>query len=454
MLEGKHTNGHLPQGLKPQQDDDLNKASGKKPSIRRWSEGTVIDGTSGEEEEEEEEEEEGGDAQHEQKPKKKMKIKFVPHRGFAITVEKHHLQTDDKPKGAHGYTPRKGSKDKSQDDILGAHGYTPRKKSQDDAYEGVEEIQGHSLQSTSKAAFMDDEHIQHEKTLHMTAGLYGDEDPCGMEDCKPKKTTKMKLLHMVRRSSKEDMLDDSSLQKKKSSFSAEELDLGELNGMEDCKPKNSKYKGPIPRKPKAANGHSEPFGFKQASSGDFAEDDISQTGKDVMRPGEMYDSGQDEVESCKPKKPLKLKGFRKHKAKSKSMDLEYEDPPGATSSDYLSEAAKAEWLAAQMDEHAAAGLEDDSEEGDTDSLMEWWYTVEQWDEVPSDDEDKIIKEDESKSFTVLADKVHRGLRVFNKVFTERAEVLWQSILMLHAIADDISNFHHKAKIAGITGGTT
>jgi len=37
---------------------------------------------------------------------------------------------------------------------------------------------------------------------------------------------------------------------------------------------------------------------------------------------------------------------------------------------------------------------------------------------------------------------------------ERAEVLWQSIIRLHAIADDISEFHQKAKIAGITGGTT
>lgn len=59
-----------------------------------------------------------------------------------------------------------------------------------------------------------------------------------------------------------------------------------------------------------------------------------------------------------------------------------------------------------------------------------------------------------RSFTILADKVSRGLRVFNKVFTERAEVLWQSVITLHTIADDINNFHHKAKIAGITGGTT
>uniref|UniRef100_A0A3Q4MBB0 Uncharacterized protein n=1 Tax=Neolamprologus brichardi TaxID=32507 RepID=A0A3Q4MBB0_NEOBR len=59
-----------------------------------------------------------------------------------------------------------------------------------------------------------------------------------------------------------------------------------------------------------------------------------------------------------------------------------------------------------------------------------------------------------RSFTILADKVHGGLRVFNKVFTERAEVLWQDIIKLHAIADNINEFHQKAKIAGITGGTT
>lgn len=54
----------------------------------------------------------------------------------------------------------------------------------------------------------------------------------------------------------------------------------------------------------------------------------------------------------------------------------------------------------------------------------------------------------------MAEKVERGLRLFNKVFTEQAEVLWEAIISLHALADDISEFHHKAKIAGISGGTT
>ncbi|XP_008303407.1 uncharacterized protein LOC103375002 isoform X2 [Stegastes partitus] len=439
VFEGKHVNGHSPHESK---DGDINKkSSGKKHSIRRWSEGTALDDSTGEEEA-------GGEGQHEEKTKKKMKIKFVSRRGFAISVEK----TNDEPKGAHGYSPRKASKEKSPDEVFGAHGYSPREKSQD--LEHIEEMKGQSLQSTSKAAFMDDEHLQ--RTHRFSPGLNGDEDAYGMQDCKPKKPAKKKLPHLVHRSSKESMLDDASPQKKKSSFSADELDNEELNTMEDCKPK-FKHKAPlpVPRKPRTTDGPSEApglgYGVPQQASSDLFADEAT-TGKDFMSPGEMYDSEEDELDSCKPKKTSKLKGFKKQKAKSKAMQLECEDPPGATSGDYLSEAAQAEWLAAQMDERAMAGMEDDDEDGDTDSLMEWWYTVEQWDELPSDDED--IKEDESKSFTILADKVHRGLRVFNKVFTERAEVLWQSIIMLHAIADDISDFHHKAKIAGITGGTT
>ncbi|XP_028261580.1 uncharacterized protein LOC114435853 isoform X2 [Parambassis ranga] len=415
--EGKHVNGH-----QDSKDDDLGKKSnGKKNSIiRRWSEGTVLDDSTGEEEQ-------AGDGPHDEKRSRKMKIKFVPHRGFAISLKK----PNEEPKGAHGYTPRKGSKDKTfaDDEEFGACGYTPRKKSQDDAFEDVEEIKSR-LHSTSQAAFMDDEHFQ--KTH--CSGPHGDEDEYGVQDCKPKKPSKMKLPRVGRRSSQENMLDDRSPSKKKGSFSAEELDDEDLA---DVKMKPHKNTAPV-RTPRQQTGSN---GTQQASA------------DELMGAADMYDSEQEELDSCKPK-PSKLKGLIIPKSKSKDMQLEFDDPPGATSADYLSEAAKAEWLAAQMDERAMAGLDDEEEEGDTDSLMEWWYTVEKWDEVPSDEEEKTIKEDESKSFTILADKVHNGLRVFNKVFTERAEVLWQSIITLHTIADDISNFHQKAKIAGITGGTT
>ncbi|KAK2862927.1 hypothetical protein Q5P01_002460 [Channa striata] len=429
LPEEKLMNGHLPQESK----------------------GKVLDDSACEEED--------GEAMHEEakshgfKGKKKMKIKFVPQRGFTITVQK-----SGEPKGAYGYTPRKGSKEKESQkgEDFSAHGYNPRKKSQDNVFEDVEGIKASNLQSTSKATFMDEAYLQ--KSHNFSPGLNGDEETFGMENCKPKKQTKMKLL-LGRQRSKEDMLDDNSSWKKKSSISAEEFDDDELNGIEDGKPKIFKHKGPVPLprtfKSNCEKTEQNELGFShhtpQHVSSDEFEDEI--TGKDFMSPGEINDNSDDELEDYNLKKPSKLKGFKKSKAKSKAMYLEDEDPPGATSSDYLSEAAKAEWLAAQKDEEAIAGMEDEDEDGDTDSLMEWWHTVEQWDEMLSEDEDDFMK-DESKSFKILADKVHRGLRVFYKVFTERAEVLWQSIFILHAIAEDIGNFHQKAKIAGITGGTT
>ncbi|XP_014882655.1 apolipoprotein L6-like isoform X2 [Poecilia latipinna] len=203
------------------------------------------------------------------------------------------------------------------------------------------------------------------------------------------------------------------------------------------KHKKSKYKIHLPHKSKASHG------LKEGSTDD------EMTEKDMKSHEEEYDEDPDEIEMLKLKKPFKFKVSKKHKHQSKKNQSEA--PPV----EHLSEAAKAAWEAAQMDEQAAAGEEEDEEEdGDTDSLLEWWYTVEKWDELPSDEEDAAVKEDESKSFTVLADKVERGLRLFNKVFTEQAEALWESIISLHALADDINEFHHKAKIAGISGGTT
>ncbi|XP_059361769.1 apolipoprotein L6-like [Carassius carassius] len=126
---------------------------------------------------------------------------------------------------------------------------------------------------------------------------------------------------------------------------------------------------------------------------------------------------------------------------------------------HLSDAAKAEWLSAQMDirrlkvQEEEQKREEKDDEGDTDSLMEWWNTVESWDQVPPD-EAISTKEEETILFKVVADKVHHGIRMYLKLFMERAELLYQHVLILYSIADELSNFHHNAKIANITGGTT
>lgn len=89
---------------------------------------------------------------------------------------------------------------------------------------------------------------------------------------------------------------------------------------------------------------------------------------------------------------------------------------------------------------------------DVDNLMEWWNTVENWEDTPQF-EDMTPKE-EAKAFAVTADKVQKGIRVFNKLFSERAESLWQHVIDLNSIADGLDKFNKNTKIAQITGGST
>ncbi|XP_051943973.1 E3 ubiquitin-protein ligase RBBP6-like isoform X3 [Hippocampus zosterae] len=89
---------------------------------------------------------------------------------------------------------------------------------------------------------------------------------------------------------------------------------------------------------------------------------------------------------------------------------------------------------------------------DMEGLMEWWNNVESWEDTPQD-EDMSDKE-EAKAFAVTAEKVQKGIRVFNKLFSERAESLWQHVIDLNGIADGLDKFNKNTKIAQITGGST
>ncbi|KAK7910374.1 hypothetical protein WMY93_015058 [Mugilogobius chulae] len=114
-------------------------------------------------------------------------------------------------------------------------------------------------------------------------------------------------------------------------------------------------------------------------------------------------------------------------------------------------AAMAGWLAARMDEinrEREAEQEEEEEDGDTDSLLEWWDTVEQWEQVPSTGN----RQEEHRIFLSVISKERRALSVYFRVFTECAEVLWQSVVILHQLADDIRKYHRGAVIASIGGG--
>ncbi|XP_077399887.1 uncharacterized protein LOC144034748 isoform X2 [Vanacampus margaritifer] len=372
-------------------DDNLqNKRMAMKESTGRWhSQETMFDDSIGEEEAAARAQMGEPDA-YTSKGKKKLKMKFTPQKGF-------NSSRAEEPQGAYGYTPNKDSKDRQKQVLGGADIW------------------------------------QQEPNFRDTAEI--------------------KRLHSI---SQEDV---SVFHTRQKSLSAERLDYEALNAADDYTGKKNKFKPPVPLPRKAkptlsspGPGESGTFGHAACAQPSCAddwpdEDDVVLSGKQHGDPLVDYNYKQDELGLSKQKKG-KRKVFRKHKAKKKTWDGSVED----VAVNQLSEAAQAEWLAAQKDERVAAGLEDSEGDGDTDSLMEWWNTVERWDEVASDEEAKQL--DESDSFTVLADKVNRGLQVFNKVFTERAEIFWQHVMKLHALADHLSTFHQKAKAAGITGSTT
>ncbi|XP_026005953.1 apolipoprotein L1 isoform X2 [Astatotilapia calliptera] len=85
-------------------------------------------------------------------------------------------------------------------------------------------------------------------------------------------------------------------------------------------------------------------------------------------------------------------------------------------------------------------------------LMEWWETVEQWKESPQHKD--MTEKEEAKAFALTAEKLQKGIRVFNKLFTDRAESLWQHVIDLNGIADGLDKFSKNTKIAQITGGST
>ncbi|XP_060940203.1 apolipoprotein L1 [Limanda limanda] len=85
-------------------------------------------------------------------------------------------------------------------------------------------------------------------------------------------------------------------------------------------------------------------------------------------------------------------------------------------------------------------------------LMEWWNTVEQWEDAPQVED--MTEKEEAKAFALTADKVQKGIRVFNKLFSERAESLWMHVISLNTLADGLDKFNKRTKIAQITGGST
>ncbi|KAL0970090.1 hypothetical protein UPYG_G00237020 [Umbra pygmaea] len=407
-------------------------------------------------------EEDGHDEATHFKRNKQLKIKFVPRRGFAIINEK---RSHSEPKGALGGIPRRSSSmlhAQSLDEPNGACGYTPNNETKENNLDEHGGGCGYSPNMENKV-FLDDDFDEKASGSIFTNETV-EQHQNRMEDCKPKKSFKFKVQHLNRRRSgagssqpdpprtslEDGFLDSNVPQKGADLFYVGKMD-GEQNVIEDCKPKKtSKLKKAFASRRKSApvqemfhensDNVSDWYSPRRPSHQGLLYSDTPQWTPDLFAAGlTAEDYEEDDLA---------------HSKLNRERDGGIiDEPPGATSSDYyLSEAAEAEWRSAQMDARFSQGLVDEEPDGDTDSLMEWWNTVEQWDELVSDDEKE--KEDQTRSFIQLEEKVERGMRVFNKLFTERAEVLWQYVILLKGLADDIANFHRKAKIGNITGGTT
>ncbi|KAG7454997.1 hypothetical protein MATL_G00251860 [Megalops atlanticus] len=87
---------------------------------------------------------------------------------------------------------------------------------------------------------------------------------------------------------------------------------------------------------------------------------------------------------------------------------------------------------------------------ESDSLLEWWRTVEGWDEW---NESSNFKEDEEDlAVEQAADRVYLAAQLFVRLFNQQGASLQQRILELLAVADAADNFHKRTVAASMGGG--
>ncbi|KAG5286637.1 hypothetical protein AALO_G00017150 [Alosa alosa] len=224
---------------------------------------------------------------------------------------------------------------------------------------------------------------------------------------------------------------------------------GGEEGIQPTTKKAKKPKNPFLSQVAATNKASAlKTGQEEASGSDYLEDESEDGLEDRKELSTEEKKSEQEVSSTKPKKkkPKKVKNpFMAHVAKGKKKNEKEEGAPGDDSAEGQNKS-----LFEQLDEYRFD--KDEEENKDLDGLMEWWNTVEQWEDLPQNDD--MTEKEEAKAFAVTAEKVQKGIRVFNKLFTERAEGLWQHVIDLNSIADGLDRFNKRTKIAQITGGST
>ncbi|XP_034021257.1 hepatoma-derived growth factor-related protein 2-like [Thalassophryne amazonica] len=189
--------------------------------------------------------------------------------------------------------------------------------------------------------------------------------------------------------------------------------------------------------------HLSPF---MAQAADKASSDDEGLKEDESSSKEENDEKTEKTQP-KEKKPKKRNPFMP-RVKARIAKKNVQD--GAAKNNAENEGGKKS-LFNQLEEFRVDPSEPEERE-DFDRLMEWWRNVELWEDTPQVED--MTEKEEAKAFAVTADKVQKGIRVFNKLFSERAESLWQHVIDMNSIADALDKFNKNTKIAQITGGST
>ncbi|XP_062392001.1 uncharacterized protein LOC134079892 [Sardina pilchardus] len=88
---------------------------------------------------------------------------------------------------------------------------------------------------------------------------------------------------------------------------------------------------------------------------------------------------------------------------------------------------------------------------DNNELMQWWNSVEPWEELTSDH--LLSKDIEARTFNNTVEKIQKSLHVYGALLTDRGESLQNHVTELQTLADSIDKTSQKVKIAAITGAT-
>ncbi|XP_071347019.1 protein starmaker-like isoform X4 [Trachinotus anak] len=192
--------------------------------------------------------------------------------------------------------------------------------------------------------------------------------------------------------------------------------------------------------------HHNPFMPRAAAKAASDDEELKEEDESLSKEEKKDEEGKDKKEETKVKKPKRHNPFMP-RVKAKVVQRHTQD--GAADSTAENEGGNRSLFDQLEDFRIDPAQPEDDQDVD---LMEWWNTVEPWEDTPQDDD--MTEKEEAKAFALTAEKVQKGIRVFNKLFSERAESLWQHVIDLNSIADSLDKFNKNTKIAQITGGST